>query len=185
MAGLIVRPAQQDEGGAVSDILSDASRWVRCNGIDQWPERFPDQLIAGGIARGEVYLALDDGMAVGTLTLQWDDPRFWDEGNDAGYVHRLALVSSHRGRGHGYELLDWAQSQIAAAGRRYLRLDCGAENTALRNYYEAAGFEHRGDVSGHSSDPCGAGRPRWTASLYERAGRMPDGSFPLSEGIPR
>lgn len=156
----------------MSDILSEAAGWLRCRGIDQWPERFPDQLIAAGIERGEVHLALDAGRAVGTLTLQWEDPRFWGEGGDAGYVHRLAVVPSHRGRGLGHELLGWAESQVVAAGRTFLRLDCLSEKRALRDYYEAAGFEHRGDVSGESSDPCG-GRRRWTVSRYERAARVP------------
>ncbi len=175
MAALSVRPAQLEEVGVALDILSEAARWVRRRGIDQWPQRFPDQLIAAGIERGEVYLALDAGIAFGTLTLQWDDPRFWSRGDDAGYVHRLALVPTHRGRGLGYQLLDWAESQVVAAGRRYLRLDCLSENGALRAYYEAAGFEHRGDVSGECSDPCGSGRPRWTVCLYERTARVPEG----------
>ena len=126
--------------------------------------------------------ALDSGRAVGTLTLGWDDHRFWGEGNDAGYVHRLALVSSHRGGGLGHELLDWAESQVVAAGRRYLRLGCLAENGPLRAYYGAAGFEHRGDVSGESCDPCGAGPATWTVSLYERTTRAPDSSPPRSQG---
>ncbi len=182
MPTVVVRPAHPQEVGVVLDVLSEAARWVSGRGIDQWPERFPDQLVAAGIERGEVYLALDAGRAVGTLTLHWDDPRFWGEGDGAGYVHRLALVSSHRGRGLGHELLDWAESQVVAAGRTYLRLDCMGENEALRAYYEAAGFEHRGDVSGESCDPCGAGPASWTVSLYERTARGPDSSPPRSQG---
>lgn len=56
------------------------------------------------------------------------------------------------------------------ADRPYLRLDCAADNTRLRAYYEAAGFAHRGDVE--EAD----GAHRYAASLYE----LPVGSAAAS-----
>lgn len=152
------------------DVLAAAARWVRAAGVDQWPERFPTQLIEEGIERGEVFLAIEDGLVVGTVTLQWSDPRFWkDSDDDAGYVHRLALVPTDRGRGLGHRLLSWADEQVVTAGRHFLRLDCPAENSSLGAYYRAAGFEHQGDVNGEYSDERNEGETiSWTVSLYER-----------------
>ena len=47
----------------------------------------------------------------------------------------------------------------AAAGKPVLRLDCAAENLALRAYYERAGFVHCGDVR----------LPHRGAARYEKA----------------
>jgi len=170
LGDLIVRPARPGEEDVVLDVLAAAARWVRTAGVDQWPERFPTQLIEEDIERGEVFLAIEDDLMVGTLTLQWSDPRFWkDSDDDAGYVHRLAVVPVNRGRGLGHRLLSWADEQVVTAGRHFLRLDCLAESSSLGAYYRAAGFEHQGDVDGGYSDTPSEGEgTSWTVSLYQR-----------------
>ena len=76
---LEIRPAASKDVDTVVDILSEAARWVRDKGFEQWPDPFPADVVAQAIARGELYLALDAGEPVGTVTLQWDDPLFWGE----------------------------------------------------------------------------------------------------------
>ena len=42
----------------VLDVLNEAARWLASRGINQWRvDGFPRELIAGDIARGEVYVA--------------------------------------------------------------------------------------------------------------------------------
>lgn len=43
-------------------------------------------------------------------------------------------------------MLAWAADVTRRFGRRSLRLDCAADNTRLREYYEKAGFTDRGDT---------------------------------------
>ena len=149
-------PADVDE---VLDLLAEAAAWLRERGLHQWPRRFPREQIAESVVRGETYLARAGETTVATLALQWADPFFWGEREpDAGYVHRVAVRRSFAGRGLGEELLEWADEQVRARGRRYLRLDCMAANARLRRYYEELGFAHCGDVA----------RGEWLASLYER-----------------
>jgi GNAT superfamily N-acetyltransferase len=71
---------------------------------------------------------------------------------------RLAEDVSRDHRGLGRHLLAWAETAAAQAGLTWLRLDCMAENPALRTYYERAGFKHVRDVVGRG----------WAASLYEK-----------------
>ena len=154
-----VVPATPDDLDDVLDLLAEAASWLRARGIEQWPTCFPREQIAESIARGETHVVREGATAVATLALQWEDPFFWGERPpDAGYVHRVAVRRAFAGRGLGVQLLDWADQQIAARGRRYLRLDCMAENTGLCAYYEGLGFERRGEVA----------RGAWRASLYER-----------------
>ena len=70
----------------------------------------------------------------------------------------LAIRRRAAGTGLGRTMLRWAEREVAAAGRTYLRLDCMTANLALRSYYECAGFMHRGDVHGKT----------WSASRYEK-----------------
>lgn len=105
------------------------------------------------------------GSGRGHVPLYWADP-LWPEDGGAGYLHRFAV---RRGQaGIGAALLDWIDGEVRRHGCDLLRLDCGADNLRLRGYYEAAGFEHHGDVEIPEGVALrSAGRP--VLSLYERS----------------
>src|SRR6185312_15161044 len=160
---LSIEQARPSDLDSVIDILEEAASWLASRGIDQWRQgsflgpRYDS--IADQVYRGEVYLAILDGEPVGTLTLQWEDKKFWgDVSEDAIYVHRIAIRRAYAGKGLGLRLLQWAESMVAKAGKTYLRLDCMAENAALCEYYERAGFECRGEIQGKG----------WRGRLYEK-----------------
>jgi ribosomal protein S18 acetylase RimI-like enzyme len=145
---LEVREAGSADLDVVLSILEEAARWLVCRGIDQWrPGSFSRQRIAARIERGEMYLAELAGYPVGTFALQWSDEETWgDVPDDAGYVHGLAIRRDFAVRGLGREVLRRAENLAVASGKKYLRLDCMAENNALNEYYERAGFGYRGRV---------------------------------------
>ena len=120
---------------------------------------FPQDELAFRIERGELYVADVEGETAATFTLLWDDSTFCGERPpDAAYLHKLAVRRRFAGRGLGAALVEWADAHAAAAGRRFLRLDCQRDDPGIRAYYERLGFEHRGDVD----------HPRFAAALYER-----------------
>lgn len=164
METLDVRKASAADQDAVLCILEDAARWLVRMGIEGWsPGSFSRGRILERIERGEMYIAELDGQPVGTFALQWSDEETWGSTpDDAGYVHGLAVRRDFAGRGLGSELLGRAERMAAESGKRYLRLDCVAENTALNAYYERAGFRHRGRVPVRGLD----------VSLYEREVRV-------------
>jgi ribosomal protein S18 acetylase RimI-like enzyme len=138
-------PADVDE---IVAVLSEAARWLLSRGIRQWPDPFPRERVERLVRRGDFYLAWLDAEPAATLAMQWSDPTFWGEQpDDAGYVHALAVRRAQAGRGLGARLLDWAETQVVASGREFLRLDCLAQNHALRRFYEGEGFEPRGEVA--------------------------------------
>jgi ribosomal protein S18 acetylase RimI-like enzyme len=153
----VAEPADLD---TVISILNEAAGWLHARGITgQWQRSFAPQDEAKHIAAREIYLARLDGEAVGTLKLLWSDPEVWgDAPDDAGYVHGLAVRRSVAGRGVALYMLGWAEGMVAAAGRRYLRLDCWAKNTELCRYYERAGFTNRGRLEDR----------RWPVALFEK-----------------
>ncbi len=144
----------------VLSILREAAQWIQAKGIDQWPaDGFSREQTAVRVEAGEVYLALRDGEAAGTLQLQRSDPFIWGAmPDDALYVHRLAVRRAFAGQGLGHALLRWAEERAAAAGKTYLRLDCMEENEALNRYYRQAGFSLRRRWE----------YGKWKANLYEK-----------------
>ena len=160
-----VRTARPDEGPALLSVLDEAAAWLADRGVTQWPPAFRPEWIEPGLGEGRMWVAEAGGAAVATFTLHWSDP-LWPDDGASGYLHRFAVRRGHAGI--GAMLLDWVDGEVRRHGRDRLRLDCGADNLRLRGYYEAAGFEHRGDVE----IPVGAalwstGRP--VLSRYERS----------------
>ena len=103
--------------------------------------------IAADVASGQFFLAEIDGEAVGTVKFQLADSLFWPDvaGNDAAYVHRLAVRRAFAGGQLSIALLNWAAERSRSLGQRYLRLDCEASRPRLRSIYVRGGFHHHSD----------------------------------------
>ena len=159
---LKVVPAKLEDIDTVLVILDEAAAWIIKQRLPSvWkPGGFSRRTFLEQISRGEVHLGLVDGTPAGTITLQWADLVFWGEQQpNAGYVHKLAVRPAHAGQKIGVEMLKWAESAAREVGKRFLRLNCLAEDSKIRDYYERAGFVYKGDVAG----------PRAKASLYEKS----------------
>lgn len=160
-----VRTARPDEGPTVLSVLDEAAAWLAERGITQWPPAFRAEFVEPGLSEGRMWVAEAGGAAVATFALHWADP-LWPDDGDAGYLHRFAVRRGHSGI--GAVLLDRIDEEVRRRGRDRLRLDCGADNARLRGYYEAAGFEHRGDVEiPETITLWSPGRP--LVSLFERS----------------
>ncbi|HEY7982882.1 MAG TPA: GNAT family N-acetyltransferase [Ktedonobacterales bacterium] len=145
---LRVAPADASHLAIVVALDEESAAWLRARGIDPGePPRPLADIYRERLASGEIYISWLGDVPVGMLTLQRTDPRVWPEAPaDALYVHGLMASRRHMGQGIGVRLLEWAAEQVVAAGRAYLRLDCLANNPALRAYYERAGFSYRGTI---------------------------------------
>lgn len=147
---LQIKRAQPDDLAAILTILAEAAQRLHARGIQQWAFPPPPGLatrMVHEIAAGFAYLVRQQpsGTAIGTFRLRPQDD-YWPADDLAGYVHSLAVCNSAQGYGIGQALLGWIQAELRQQQRRYLRLDCMANNQALRHYYEAQGFVYRGDV---------------------------------------
>jgi GNAT superfamily N-acetyltransferase len=154
--------AKPEDIDSVLGILNEAASWLQEHNIPSvWkPGGFSRQAFLEQISCGEVYIGIIQEKPAGTVTLQWSDPVFWGERHpDSGYVHKLAVRPAYAGQKIGVQMLKWAEATARTAGKRFLRLNCLAEDRKIRDYYEQAGFLYNGDVLG----------PRAMASLYEKA----------------
>ncbi|HYV02300.1 MAG TPA: GNAT family N-acetyltransferase [Actinomycetota bacterium] len=149
-----VRPATADELDTAAGVLEDALRWAAARGFESWPAgTFHDPhgwgrtVLRHALEVDGLFLVERSGRAVATLSLFPEDEVFWPgAGPDGLYLHRFAVRRSASGTGVGAEALAWCEAEVRRRGRRFLRLDCVAENPGIRRYYETAGFEHRGDM---------------------------------------
>lgn len=153
--------AQPADVASLIAIMDDATRYKAARGDLAWGATGNwAQRVAAALQRGELFVVRAAGRDIGTVCMQWDDERYWGaQPSVAGYLHGLAVKDGYRGSGAGGRVIDWAAGHVAANGRRFLRLDCAAGNTALCRYYEGQGFALAGQqvfASGH------------VAALYQR-----------------
>ena len=138
-----VRQATLTDLAIVSSILKEAADWLQATARRMWrdDELEPDR-ISHDVEAGSFHLAHFDGQPAGTIKFQLEDTRFWPDfpGDDAAYVHRIAVKRKFAGHGVSTALLQWAVTHAATLGRSYLRLDCEADRKSLRDIYERFGF---------------------------------------------
>jgi ribosomal protein S18 acetylase RimI-like enzyme len=104
-----------------------------------------------GFDQGEFYMVERGGVVAGCFRLQWREEQFLGTGEDrAEYVHPFTVSRDLEGQGLGYRILGLIESHCKEKSKQLLRLDCAAENMALRNYYEGFGFRAVGEVTVYS-----------------------------------
>lgn len=145
---LTISPAIVPETDIVVGLLTEAALWLQSRGLPTWN---PDTLLAlmsAAVQRGEVYLARINDQPVGTVSIQWSDPMYWGERpDDAGYIHKLAITRAAAGQRIGVQLLSRAERLIADQERPIARLDCHAENPTINRFYQAVGYQLRGNAT--------------------------------------
>ncbi|MDQ6419465.1 GNAT family N-acetyltransferase [Paenibacillus sp. LHD-117] len=159
---LHIRRARADDVDRLRGLLCEAARWIRAeHGFWQWREEmFTAERVSAYVASHEMFVAFRGGELVGCFSVHWAYEEIWGEQfhDDAGYVHRLAVARSCKGEGIGSELLAFAEQYIREKGKRWMRLDCMADNPGLNRYYERSGFILKGRFDGEG----------WSANLYEK-----------------
>jgi GNAT superfamily N-acetyltransferase len=147
---LVLRRASKEDFEAVRNLLTEASRWLRGKGTDQWAAPWPDENgrnenIRGAIGAGRTWILWDGERAAATLTASPNDHKIWPEESrreKAVYVRRITVSRRYSGRGLGAQLLDWAGLRAEREyGARWIRVDVWTTNAELHDYYLDHGFE--------------------------------------------
>jgi predicted N-acetyltransferase YhbS len=140
----LIRQATPADADAIVETLTEAAKWVEAlDGTIMWVEgeletaRLRAEADAGMFVVAEV-----DGRVAGAVRFQLEDRLFWPDldGSESAFVHRLAVKRAFAGQGISTALLEWGVSRARTLGKRYLRLDCDAERSRLRAFYERFGF---------------------------------------------
>ncbi|MEP7270289.1 MAG: GNAT family N-acetyltransferase [Acidobacteriota bacterium] len=136
-----VRQANCGDIESLKDLFRAAIAWQTRRGVSTFGE-FTDSFLKGEIERGAVFLAVNEEAVGGTISLYESDEIIWGDDHDSAlYIHRLASIRTERGRGVGAELVNWSRLRAEAMGKKWLRVDCWADNTDLCQFYLRQGFD--------------------------------------------
>jgi GNAT superfamily N-acetyltransferase len=143
-ARFVLRLAVAADTPLIVHLLTEAARWVeQLDGTVMWVEGELNEDAVRAEADAGMFVVAEIGeQAIGTLRFQLEDRLFWPDldASESAFVHRLAVRRDFAGRGVSTALLAWAVDRARTLGRQYLRLDCDAERSRLRAWYERFGF---------------------------------------------
>jgi GNAT superfamily N-acetyltransferase len=143
-----VRAATPEDAPIVASILAEVDAWVAALGTPMWELGEVDAArVAAEVATGLFAIAWSGPEAAGTVKFQLEDPEFWPDrpGDNAAYIHRLAVRRKFAGGLISTALMTWAVERARGLGKDVLRLDCDADRTSLRAIYERFGFRYHSD----------------------------------------
>lgn len=144
---LTLTPNSPDRAMAV---MREVAAWGRERGLRVWPDQWltPEELLTDEAGPENFYVGAADGEAACAFILQWSDREWWPQAGpfEAGYLHKLCVRRQFAHRGMTARVVQAVKTECARRGVRRLRLDTGAEETAVRDIYLAAGFEIAGTV---------------------------------------
>lgn len=141
---LVIREASPVDTPMIADTLIEAAKWVeQLDGTVMWIEgELEEDRVRAEVNGGMFVVAEIEGQIAGALRFQLEDQLFWPDldSRDSAFVHRLAVRRAFARQGVSTALLEWTVDRAHALGKRYLRLDCDAERSRLRAFYERFGF---------------------------------------------
>ena len=123
-------------------LIREAASWLIAKGEPLWgPNETSFDELQRVARAGELVMGRIEGEAATCMYLHDEDRLFWphDRPEEAFYIHRLAVARKFAGRGCAQAMLCWAEDEVRARKRRFLRLDC-EPRTKLLALYANAGF---------------------------------------------
>jgi ribosomal protein S18 acetylase RimI-like enzyme len=144
MTSKSIRRATAEDVTVLTQIRNDARAKKVAHGDYAWGKEgdgFSEGWVLNSLSRRDVYVIEQDGLPVGTFSLDWNDEMYWGPQEPiAGYLHGLSVRKGFNGGGLGTFMIDWCVNEVRTMDRRFVRLGCDARNTKLCAYYESLGF---------------------------------------------
>jgi ribosomal protein S18 acetylase RimI-like enzyme len=115
------------------DVEDVISLWSRCGLTRPWNTAAKDIAFARDGSNSEILLARIDGVITASVMVGHDGHR--------GTVYYVSVEPQEQGRGFGRQVMAAAEAWLAERGVGKLNLLLRAENTKVRGFYEALGYE--------------------------------------------
>ena len=137
------------------EIIRDAQASLKARNIPQWQNGYPNpEALRADIRDGASWLIEEDGTIIGTCCIRLErDPNYtyiengaWLNDEDYAVIHRIAVLSSQKGKGYAGQFFSHAEKLAAEAGMNNLRADTHDLNSSMRKALESFGFSACGRV---------------------------------------
>jgi ribosomal protein S18 acetylase RimI-like enzyme len=149
-----IREATSEEYAEAGRVTADAYREFVRPGDEDW-ERYLLRIadIADRADRTTILVAVEDGLVLGSLTLELD-ARVRDEGEEdqrpldpeEAHIRMLGVDPAARARGVARALMAESEARARAAGKTFMTLHTTQRMKAAQAMYERLGYERTEDI---------------------------------------
>ena len=117
---------------ADADVDALVDLWTRCGLVRPWNNAHADIARARSCGCAVVLVGREDGDIVAAVMVGDDGHRGW--------FYYLGVDPCHRGRGYGRAITEAGERWLAARGVEKVMLMVRPDNTAVHDFYKAAGY---------------------------------------------
>ena len=139
-----IERALKDDIPRYVELAAQAQLFLQSIGLTQWVPAAHSAytpVIERKVGAGEVYRLRDAGTNIGYFCFTEAPAEWWyPYPAAAGYVSGIVVARTHKGFNLGRKILDWCAHRTATVRQSYLRLDCHAQSSRLREFYRSYGF---------------------------------------------
>lgn len=149
------RKAVGGDADRIMEIIRQAQRYFRENGIDQWQNGYPNpDVVMNDIKNENNYVLLKCGSIIATAVVSFDGEETYGsiyEGNWAGsgsyaVIHRIAVEQSMKGSGIAAVMMGNIETLCRKAGMQSIRVDTHRDNRSMQRMLSKNGFQYCGII---------------------------------------
>ena len=126
-------------------VMREVSAWGREQGYRVWPDEWltEGELITPDAQPENFCIGTIDGEVACAFILQWADADYWPDAPkyEAAYLHKFCVRRKFSGMGMTKLVTEAIRAECRKRGVRYIRLDTGLEEKAVRKIYLSAGYK--------------------------------------------
>lgn len=140
----------------IMEIVADAQRFLKENGVDQWQDGYPTrEVFMQDIEKDCCHVFLVEGRIAGVISVLFEkehsysiveDGKWLTDGEPYAVFHRSAVGTEYHKKGIANEMLSFAENLAFASGVKSMRVDTHRDNKTMRGLLEKRGYIHCGTI---------------------------------------
>jgi ribosomal protein S18 acetylase RimI-like enzyme len=126
-------------------VMREVAAWGRGRGYRVWPDEWltEEELITPNARPENFCVGMMAGEIVCAFILQWADSDYWPDAPqyEAAYLHKFCVRRKFAGMGMTGLVTEAIRAECRKRGIRYIRLDTGLDEEAVKSIYLSAGYK--------------------------------------------
>ncbi len=152
---LKLRHTKLEDIERVMEIITQAQKYFKENGIDQWQNEYPNaSVIENDIKNNHSYVLLKNNEIVATVAISFDGEDTynkifngsWKSHGDYVVIHRIAVDNHVKGTGLSSEIITHTTSLAMKKGVRSIKVDTHEDNLAMQRSLIKNRFDYCGVI---------------------------------------
>lgn len=134
-----------DEIDTAISVMREVAAWGREQGYRVWLDEWltKEELVTPDAQPENFCIGTIDGEIACDFILQWADASYWSNAlkYEAAYLHKFCVRRKFAGMGMTKLVTEAIRTECRKRGIRYIRLDTGLDEKAVRKIYLNAGYK--------------------------------------------